>query len=296
MKYMLLTSVTLALLAGCTNVTNTDKLIATDEIKNDDRGHAPLPMSQQRLEQLLETYDSGKDGELSWAEYNDWRRDRFDDTDNNGNGTVDTEEYVYEFEERLDDRLEKERTTQLKQTVVRFKALDKDESQNIEWAEYEAAGNRIFERWDKNGDGSIDDLDKKDSESKRQETNSSAIGMPTTHSLKGTMQIYDTDEDSVVSKEDFISSRRSEFHLADSNKNGKVDQDEYVLEFEDRLDNRISKRRRGSIKQTYVRFDVLDDNSDDMMTFDEFQISGKRIFTRWDKNQDGIISAADINS
>ena len=307
MNKILLTTAALGLLTACTsnqpgpqNALAAKAELATlskadvKAAKKDDRGHPPRPMSQKRLEELLATYDSGNNGELTWGEYNDWRRKRFDDTDTNDNGTVDTEEYVYEFEGRLDDQMEAARKAQVDQTGVRFKALDKDGSKYIEWAEYEASGDRIFGHWDSNADGVLNGDDKGASE--KAPRRFSTIGMPTTHSWRGVMTIYDTDENGVVERSDFTNSRRSEFHLADTDKNGKVDAGEYLAEFEDRLDSQIAKRRRGSIKQTYVRFNALDDNDDKTMTFNEFQISGKRIFTRWDKNQDGIISASDINS
>jgi len=88
--------------------------------------------------------------------------------------------------------------------------------------------------------------------------------------------------------------RRSAFYLTDENKDGVLSSDEYLAEFEDRIDQTVNKSRRGSIKQTYVRFNALDDNKDQKMTFAELQISGKRIFTRWDKNDDGVISSDDI--
>ena len=112
--------------------------------------------------------------------------------------------------------------------------------------------------------------------------------------MKGLLSIYDANEDKAVSNSEFTNERRSVFYLTDANKDGVLSSEEYLAEFEDRIDLTVDKSRRGQIKQTYVRFGALDDNKDNKMTFDEFQLSGKRIFTRWDKNEDGVISSADV--
>lgn len=277
----------------------------------DDRGHRAMPMTEARLARILDEHDHSKDNNVSWDEYNDSRRSFFDKVDSNKNGTLDTEEYVYEYEGRLDDRIEEDRKGQVKQTIVRFDALDKNDDKVMTWEEFQASADRIWNRWDSNKDGVIDDNDpkpenkwkKKQEEktakadkkkAKKKPRRRSVIRMPTTHSKKGMFTIYDGNEDKKITKNEFLNERRSIFHLADQDKSGDLVLNEYLGEYEDRVDAAISKMRRAAIKQTYVRFDVLDDNKDKSMTFDELQISGKRIFNRWDKNQDDVISADDI--
>lgn len=286
---------------------------AAKEAKQDERGHPARPMSQQRLTGILEKYNRNQDQRVDWSEYNAHRRDQFDRTDTNKNDTVDTEEYVYEFEGRLDDRFEEARKDQIKQTVVRFGALDKNDDGKIVWDEYATSGLRTFTWWDSNKDGVINAKDPKPTYQKKTKSTAvaktkttnngkpkkkrrSILNMPTTHTRKGMLEIYDANDDGIVSKQEFEAERRSLFHIADKDKSGSLDQSEYLGEYEDRLDTSIANSRRASIKQTYVRFNALDDNNDQAMTFDEFQISGKRIFDRWDKNQDRIISALDISA
>lgn len=318
MKKIAFTSMALVLLNGCV-VTETRELeekavsqsaqqLSANErkkAKEDDRGHRARPMTEQRLDWLLAEYNANDDEQLTWAEYNNWRQSRFNKTDSNDNGTVDAEEYVYEFENRLDERYEEGRKAHVKQTKRRFTSLDKDESNAIEWNEYEASGDRIFARWDTNSDGNVNELDpKKESKYSKNKSNSSwnsnnpinYIRMPSTHSLKGLKSIYDANEDDAVSTEEFVSARRSVFYVTDTNKDGVLSLEEYLAEFEERIDQTVDKNRRSAIKQTYVRFNALDDNKDKAMTFEEFQISGKRIFTRWDKNDDGVISNKDITA
>lgn len=332
MKKTALTSIALALLSGCMSTheqNSTEQLVTTQQTvtqgsqalsaverkkaEKDDRGHRARPMTEERFTWLLSQYNADNDKQLTWAEYNDWRQARFNQTDANHNGTIDAEEYVYEFENRLDERYKKGRQAHVKQTNRRFESLDKNDDNVIEWSEYEASGNRIFSRWDTNEDGMInaDDPKRKSAKQKskyakqkkgKKKTSSSwssnnpirYIKMPTTHNMKGLQSIYDANEDGAVSRDEFVNERRSTFYLADVNKDGKLSNAEYLAEFEDRVDQVVDKNRRAEIKQTYVRFNVLDDNKDLKMTFDEFQTSGKRIFTRWDKNKDGLISTDDI--
>ncbi|MBL4826281.1 MAG: hypothetical protein JKY66_00955, partial [Spongiibacteraceae bacterium] len=279
-KKIVATTMVLGLLYGCTNAHQQESLgLTTQEKKTavkDKRGHAARPMSHDRLQLLLTQYNGNADQELSWDEYDQWRRKRFDKTDSNNNQVVDAEEYVYEFESRLDDRYEKERKAQVKQTIVRFNALDKDDNQFIEWAEYEASGERIFTRWDGNKDGVIDEKDPKPSYKKnKNDKNKSAkkselatdaskntrvaaadknksehktkhkhqgkhkhkkhsrsvINMPTTHNKTGLLKIYDANEDKKVTLQEFDSERRSVFHLADQNKDTKLEQGEYLGEY-----------------------------------------------------------------
>ncbi len=314
MKKTAFSAIALIFITGCTAIQTQAPLEETitkaaqtltekdrEKMKKDNRGHQARPMRLSRFKQLLEEYNANGDEKITWGEYNDWRQARFNKTDTNNNGTVDAEEYVYEYENRLDERYEKGRIAHIKQTEQRFNALDKNDNKAIEWAEYEASGNRIFSRWDTNEDGAINDDDPKkgcsDKKSKHQwfsKNPISFIRMPTSHSLKGIMDIYDADEDGSVSTDEFESERRSVFYLTDENRDGELNSDEYLAEFEDRIDQTIDTSRRGQIKQTYVRFGILDDNEDNKMTFAELQLSGKRIFTRWDKNEDGVISTADI--
>jgi len=327
MKKTLTTALIMGLMAGCSHSpqqantvapAKSDKLSAKDhqKAKQDKRGHAARAMNQERLNSLLEKYNGNDDQQLSWDEFEQKRRAQFDRSDSNKNDSVDAEEYVYEFEGRLDDRYEAARKGQVKQTIVRFNALDKNDDQLISWAEYQQSGERTFAWWDSNKDGGIDAKDPKpvykkkmakaksaavakakakgNYKSKKKKHSRSIINMPTTHSKKGMFTIYDANQDETISKGEFNSERRSLFHIADQDKNGQLNQSEYLGEYEDRLDTAIAKSRRAAIKQTYVRFNILDDDKNKAMTFAEFQLSGKRIFSRWDKNKDGIISSTDI--
>ena len=69
--------------------------------------------------------------------------------------------------------------------------------------------------------------------------------------------------------------------------------DDYLAEFETRVDRRIAALDQGSDRQVHVRFGVLDADKDGRMTFAEYQVSGKRLFETADRNKDGVVDAAD---
>lgn len=289
-------------MVGCGVVADkpvTDGLTKADKSKaaKDDRGHPPRPMTASRLQQLQKEYDADNNGIVTWAEYNDWRRARFDKTDANNNGVVDAEEYVYEYEERLDNQLASERKKQAELSAMRFASLDSDEDGVIQWAEYQQQGDTLFNSRDCDASGVVDAADKNcqkkaDKKMKRR----SWLRMPSGHNYKGFMALYDASQSDAVSRADFNRERRSVFHLMDTDNDGRVSAKEFAAQYERKVDAAIDRTRRGAIHQTYIRFGVLDDNKDKAMTFDELQLSGKRIFYRWDKNQDGVISAKDITT
>lgn len=260
----------------------------------------------------LNQYDLNDDGDLVELEFNQARRQQFNLTDENDDGVVDEKEYVFEYTNRMDKQLEKDRTGQVKQTVVRFKALDKSENKKMEWQEYQASGSRSFKYYDVNKDGVINDQDPvpvRKSRKKSEKTKTAQeiadekqdkvryakrlLKMPTTHSREGFFTKYDLDENTIIDKEEFEARRRQDFDRADEDHNGWLSEREYIFEYQNRLDTQIEKARKAAIKQTHVRFGILDDNENDSMTFAEYQVSGKRSFTRWDTNKDGIVNMQD---
>ena len=253
---------------------------------------------------IILTYDLNGDEALSMEEFVEARRQRFAATDTNNNGILDEDEYVYEWEGRMKTRFENDRKASVKQTYVRFKAIDDDGDGYILPAELNAIGLRGFEHMDQDKDGVVlasdpepqrrsrnnQDNQKKEEVTLRQ---SPLLRMPTTHNIEGFMNLYDINGDDKVTKEEFQTIRDEHFARSDENGDGKLTEQEYVLEFEDRLDKQIEKTYKAQVKQAYVRFGVLDKNEDKSMTFSEYMQSGMRSFTRHDTNEDGHITKAD---
>lgn len=265
----------------------------------------------------IDKYDANKDGVVSLDEFDQARRSRFDITDENNNGTVNEDEYVAEYEDRMDTKLKEERKGHVAQTIVRFNALDKNKDQRLDLEEYNASGKRSFTYYDTNKDSVIDsndpphkrrsydnkdakklskeELEKKAAERKTWRLRSARRMLKTksTHSVEGMYEKYDTNKDSAITLEEHEEVRANIYNLADEDNNGWLSEDEYLAEYENRLDPRFKKERKSQVKRAHVRFGVLDKDSDGAMTFAEYQLSGHRIFDRLDTNKDGIVSADD---
>lgn len=250
---------------------------------------------------FIEQYDRDGDGALASVEFEAARRERFDLTDVDGNGTVDPDEYLLEWENRMDAQLQRDRKAQMGLLERRFPALDKDGDGRIDAAEFGASGERAFAHVDRNGDGVLDAVDapEEDERDARRDgmTRDEALarvrrilGVPSTHELDGMLALYDDDGDGSLSREAFDAARERQFAGIDGNGDGGLDADEYRLDFEQRLDREIAGDRKAQVRQTGVRFDALDKDGNGAMTFAEYQRSGHRSFKRWDTDGDGYVT------
>ncbi|MEM6708912.1 MAG: hypothetical protein AAF648_09020 [Pseudomonadota bacterium] len=259
---------------------------------------------------FIDRYDADDDGRVSSVEFEAARRARFDLTDENQDGWVSEDEYVYEWEDRLDAGMARDRAAEIRQTRVRFDALDRSDDKQLTQKEFNRSGKRMFTGWDTDKNGVITaEEPPREQRRRRQETaedpearRARMIGWATrmyrptsTHSLEGMIEKYDTDGDGTVTRLEFDTARQTEFSASDEDGNGWLSEEEYVLAYEDRLDTDMQRFRVGSVKQAGRRFDALDDNDDAEMSFAEYQQSGHRMFARWDRSEDGFVSADDPN-
>ena len=262
---------------------------------------------------FVNQYDLDGDWLLYAQEFEHARKRRFNNTDENQDRVVNQEEYVFEYQNKLDIQLKKDRKGQVRQTNLRFNALDKNKNAMMEWQEYEASGLRSFTRYDVNKDGNIDAQDpepvnnwdhngnanmtKQQREINRARQLASAkksLSMPSTHNKKGMFSKYDNNQNGTISKAEHQQRRRADFDLTDEDNNAWVSQDEYLFEYQNRMDKQIAKTRRAAIKQTNVRFGVLDKNKDGQITPEEYQLSGDRSFNRWDSDKNNIVSMSEL--
>ncbi|WP_116812685.1 EF-hand domain-containing protein [Steroidobacter cummioxidans] len=252
-----------------------------------------MPIGGHTGNAFIGTWDDDGDGKVTRAEYEAVRKARFATTDSDGNGSLSIEEYVNEYAARLDRDIADERNASLKQTDTRFKALDKDDDKFISRAEYDNSGDRAFVHLDRNKDGRIT---KEDAETVAKEATPrrrSIIGMPTSHTLAGMLEIYDDDGDDVLTREQYDAQRAKVFAATDTDKDGKLDHEEYVNEFNARLQQQIDDRRQAQLKQARVRFKAIDTDENGAISRDEYFAMSARMFDRADTNKDGVITHDD---
>lgn len=114
---------------------------------------------------------------------------------------------------------------------------------------------------------------------------------------------YDADLDGEVSRAEFDTGRSARFKATDVNGDGWVSEDEYVQEYSgrreqqlaasDRNEEKKTEERQRQIRQTHVRFDVLDKDKDSKMSQAEYDLSGARAFAEQDNDKDGIVTTTD---
>ena len=106
----------------------------------------------------------------------------------------------------------------------------------------------------------------------------SAVAAP--HSASGIILTYDLNKDESLPLEEFVDARRARFNASDTNKDGVLDESEYVYEWEGKVEKRLAEDRKASVKQTHIRFHAVDSNDDEFITIDEVNAVGERSFSR----------------
>lgn len=255
---------------------------------------------------FIAEFDQDTDNKVSLAEFARSRAARFATMQQFGNGKVDQAAYQAEYAERLDRALANDRAGQIKQTEVRFAALDKNKDQLISRAEYDATGERGFALLDTNQDGVINQADPapKPREQAKPTTAQQAdpqpqpirfavnqtLKMPTSHDLAGMLAMYDQNHDQAVTKAEYLALRDASFAKTDVNQDGSLSSAEYLDEFVDRLDAQVARVRTAQLQKARVRFATLDSNQDQWLSEAEYQQAGLRTFTRWDSDQNSEVT------
>ena len=76
--------------------------------------------------------------------------------------------------------------------------------------------------------------------------------------------------------------------------NSKVNEQQFIQFEQAQLNKLMKDRREMSLKQTYVRYGILDADKNKKLTLKEFQEIGLKNFAEYDKDQDGIVTVQDI--
>ncbi|CAD1797896.1 hypothetical protein AE921_20395 [Xanthomonas arboricola] len=243
------------------------------------------------VQAFITQHDDDRDGRITAADFAAFRRTRFDATDRNHDGSVDEDEYVAEFRQRRQRALEQERGAQAAQGRTRFAALDADGDGQVSRAEFDTAGAQDWTR----GQAALAAAAKDAPADRTQafDRDGGRPGMPDSGSAKGFLALYDENGDGKVGRKEYADLRAAQFASADADRNAALSLDEYRVEFEDRLNRRLTALEQADDRQVHVRFTVLDTDKDQRMSFAEYQASGLRTFARVDRNHDGVVDADD---
>ena len=111
---------------------------------------------------------------------------------------------------------------------------------------------------------------------------------------------YDANRDGVVTRAEYDAIRKQRFEAADTNRDGWLNEEEYVAEFTLRLKQQYMAGHRqpdqayeNSIKQAHVRFAVVDRDRDGKFSRAEDLAIADRTFKGSDTNGDGRVNKDD---
>lgn len=260
------------------------------------RGHQPTLAAKA---DFVAEFDHNGDGVVSYSEFFSSRQQRLAAMDIAGTAQISADGYQAEYADRLDQRLATDRLAQLKQTAVRFAAVDSNQDGQISLAEYQQSGERAFAFIDQNQDGVISQADPAPQPRTARTQNDRATSaparrpalvMPTTHSVQGMLDMYDLNQDGTVTLAEYQQQRSTVFRRTDRDQNSLLSNSEYMDEFTDRLDQQIANTRDVQLKQALVRFKALDKDGNGILSAPEYHQSGQRMFARWDTDHNRQVS------
>ena len=196
---------------------------------------------------------------------------------------MDLPEYLADADARMTARLEIEQAQAAGRIAKRFEALSQGQS-HISRARFDQAGERI---WSAYSSAKLPDALPPAREKQH------ALAMPSTHSKAGLLALYDRNQDGKLTREEFRQGRETQFARADINRDARLSRAEYETDFRLRTQERICQFKARGSRHALTRFGALDANRNDRIDWAEYRASGQQAFRRADRNNDGIVNAAD---
>lgn len=246
----------------------------------------------------IQANDSNADGIITPEELERVRHAHFCLADTNQDGALSIQEYLREFEERLDAviALDTQRIEAL--TGLRFDALA-DGQRHIDRAHFNQASDRIWAAW---ASGKLPDklpTQPPGGKASTQTTTPSEaappfqLEMPSTHTKAGLLALYDRNRDGKLTRDELRLGRDEQFRRADANGDDRLSQGEYETEFRLRLGEQAQAFKTRKMSRARMRFGVIDANRNDRIDWSEYRATGQRVFKHADRNADGQVDATD---
>ena len=149
-----------ALLSACAGGPNGKAAPATAQ------GQPARPAGGHGLDAFLGSYDANRDGQVTRAEFDAIRLQRFQAADTNGDGVLNEAEYVAEYEGRLKRQYfeqgrqpDEAYANNIKQAHTRFGIVNRARDGKFTRAEDQAIADKSFTGLDSNGDGVVSKAD-----------------------------------------------------------------------------------------------------------------------------------------
>ncbi|AHE53369.1 hypothetical protein [Sphingomonas sanxanigenens] len=124
------------------------------------------------------------------------------------------------------------------------------------------------------------------------------------HAGNAFVAAYDADKNGSLTRTEYDAGRDARFKATDADGDGTITEAEYVAEYSDRLERELASFDRGEekkaearqrqIRQTRVRFGVIDTSKDGKIDRAEYDAIAERSFAEQDADKDGTITAADV--
>lgn len=134
----------------------------------------------------------------------------------------------------------------------------------------------------------------------------SAASHGAAHERDAFIKQYDSNHDGQVPRAEFDAARTQRFDTTDTDRDGTLDEGEYLAEYLAQLDTELAASklteaektaiRQRQLRQLLVRFDVLDADHGQHISKAEYDASGARSFTNHDSDKDNVVSVKDAPS
>ncbi|HVJ00859.1 MAG TPA: hypothetical protein VM662_01675 [Sphingomonas sp.] len=126
------------------------------------------------------------------------------------------------------------------------------------------------------------------------------------HAGDAFLAAFDTDHDGRLTRAEYDNARDVRFKATDADHDGAISEAEYVAEFSARLEQQLAssgrseekkkEERQRQIRQTHVRFGVLDTDKNGRIARDEYDRVAARSFAEQDADKDGVVAASDVTA